>query len=293
MCPMTPAELRHGFVEANGIRFHYVEQGEGPLVLLLHGFPECWYSWRLQLPVLAEAGYHAVAPDLRGYNLTDKPRSGYGIATLVADVEAIAHAFAADRAHVVGHDWGGIIAWQLASRRPGFVRTLVTMNAPHPSAFARYARRSPAQILKSSYMFFFQLPRIPEWILCRNRAAAVASSFRRAAVRREVFTEADLEVYREAFLRPGAARCAVNYYRQAVRQGSAVLPATPVLVPTLVLWGEGDPVLNSAMNAHLDDWVRNLTYHAIPDCGHWTQQERPDLINSELVAWLNSHSAYP
>jgi len=290
---MGVTEVRHGFIEANGIRFHYAEQGEGPLVLLLHGFPECWYSWRLQLPALAAAGFHAVAPDLRGYNLSDKPRIGYDVATLVADVEALGHAFGAERAHVVGHDWGGIIAWQLASRRPEFVRSLAVLNAPHPSAFAQYARRSPAQLLKSSYMFFFQLPWLPEWLLSRRRAAAVAAGFRRAAVRHDAFTDADLEVYRDAFLRPGAARCMLDYYRQAVRQGPGALPKTPVVVPALVLWGEGDPVLNPAMNDRLGEWVRNLTYRSIPDCGHWTQQERPDVVNPELVAWLRAHGAYP
>ncbi|HYM15891.1 MAG TPA: alpha/beta fold hydrolase [Dehalococcoidia bacterium] len=290
---MTASDLHHGFIEANGIRFHYAEQGDGPLVLLLHGFPECWYSWRFQLPALAAAGYHAVAPDLRGYNLSDKPRSGYGVATLAADVEAIGRAFGAERAHVVGHDWGGIIAWQTAWRRPAFVRTLVTMNAPQPAAFARYALRTPAQLLKSSYMFLFQVPRLPEWFLCRDNAAAIAKAFPRAAVRRDAFTAADLAFYREAFLRPGVARSALNYYRQAVRQGFGALPTSPVVMPALVLWGEGDPVLNAAMNDRLGDWARNLTYRPIPDCGHWTQQERPDIVNAELVAWLGAHASYP
>lgn len=167
------------------------------------------------------------------------------------------------------------------------------MNAPHPSAFAQYARRSPAQLVSSSYMLFFQLPWLPELVMSRGRAAAVAAGFRRAAVRRDAFTEADLEVYREAFLRPGAARCTLNYYRQAVRQGTRALPKDPVVVPTLVLWGEGDPVLHAGMNGRLGEWVRNLTFRSIPDCGHWTQQERPDVVNPELVAWLRAHGAYP
>lgn len=289
---MSGEELRHGFIEANGIRFHYAEQGEGPLVLLLHGFPECWYSWRLQLPVLAEAGYHAIAPDLRGYNLSDKPTSGYDAATLAQDVEAIGHAFGAERAHVVGHDWGGAVAWYVGALQPAFVQSLVVMNAPHPAAFAQYARRTPGQMLKSSYMFFFQIPALPEWLLTRRRARMVADGFRRAAVRRDAFTEADLEVYREAFLRPGAARRAIDYYRRAVRQGSRALPGR-VEAPTLVLWGRGDPVLNEAMNERLGEWVPNLTYRTIPDCGHWTQQERPDVVNQELVAWLVSHGGDP
>lgn len=284
---------RHHFIEANGIRFHVAEQGEGPLVLLLHGFPECWYSWRHQLPALAMAGFRAVAPDLRGYNLTDKPHDGYGIESLVADVEAIARALGAERAHVVGHDWGGIIAWQTAWRRPEFVRTLVVMNAPHPTAFARYARRAPGQMLRSSYMAFFQLPGVPEWALTRDRARAVASALRRSAHDPGVFSREELEVYREAFLRPGAARCALNYYREARRDGLRALPDTAIVVPTLVLWGQEDPVLGEEMNEELGDWVKDLTYRSIPECGHWTQQERPDVVNDELVRWLRMHGETP
>jgi pimeloyl-ACP methyl ester carboxylesterase len=285
--------FQHRFIEANGIRFHYVEQGSGPVVLLLHGFPECWYSWRNTLPALAAAGFRAVAPDMRGYNLTDKPRDGYNIESLVEDIAALARALGEERMHLVGHDWGGVVAWQVASRRPEAVRTLTIMNAPHPSAFARYIRASPGQMLRSTYMLFFRLPRLPEWLLTRNRAAAIANAFRRSAARPGVFSDADLEVYREAFLRPGAARCTLAYYRQALRQGRSVLPRSPVLVPTLVLWGEDDPVLPPVGNRRLGTWVKDLTYEPVPGCGHWTQQERPDVVNPRLASWLDAHRAYP
>lgn len=285
--------MRHEFIEANGVRFHYVEEGAGPLVLLLHGFPECWYSWRHQLPALAEAGFRAVAPDLRGYNLTDKPPSGYNIESLVEDVASLVRALGEERAHVVGHDWGGIIAWQVAWRRPELVRSLITMNAPHPAAFSEYVQRNVRQMLKSSYMLFFQVPRLPEYILTRNDAAAIARAFRQAAVRQEAFTDDDLRVYREAALRPGAARRMLDYYRQAVRQGRRALPDSPIEVPTLVLWGAGDPVLQADMNDHLERWVKNLTFKPVQDCGHWIQQERPDVVNSEVVAWLRAYRAYP
>jgi pimeloyl-ACP methyl ester carboxylesterase len=281
--------VRHRFVEARGIRFHIAEAGEGPLVVLLHGFPECWYSWRHQLPALAEAGYHAVAPDMRGYNLTDKPRGGYNIESLVDDVAALIAALGEERAHVVGHDWGGIVAWQVAWRRPEVVRSLVTMNAPHPTAFAAFARRNPRQLLLSSYMLFFQIPGLPEWALTRRDAGAIASAFRRSAKRPEVFSAGDLEAYREAFLRPGAARSTINYYRQALRQGRKALPDSPVTVPTLVLWGEDDPVLQFGMNERLGDFVNDLTIRRISDCGHWTQQEQASVITSELIGWLQGH----
>jgi pimeloyl-ACP methyl ester carboxylesterase len=281
-------ELAHRFIEVNGVRLHYVDQGEGPLVILLHGFPECWYSWRHQLPAFAAAGFRVVAPDMRGYNLSDKPKRGYDAASLVADVVGLGRALAgADaRIHLAGHDWGGGVAWQVAWREPAFLRSLTILNAPHPAAFARHARRSPRQMLKSSYMLVFQAPRMPEWLLTRNGAAAVASAFGRSAARPEAFTAADLEVYREAILRPGAARAAINYYRQAFRQGTKALPSSPIVVPTLVLWGEDDPVLGRELNEGLGEWVKEFTIRWIADCGHWTQQEQPDVVTSEMLGWL-------
>lgn len=287
--------MRHRFVEANGVRFHLAEAGAGPLVLLLHGFPECWYSWRRQLPALAAAGYHAVAPDLRGYNLTDKPRGGYNIESLVADVAALIEALDEHEgsAHVVGHDWGGVIGWQTAWRRPERARTLVALNAPHPAAFAEHVRSHPFQLLASSYMLAMQIPHLPEWLLTRNDAAAVASALRRGAHRGSVFAPGDLEVYRRAMLRPGAAAAAINYYRQAIRQGTNVLPNTPITVPTLALWGIDDPLLQIGSNRGLRGRVADLTFKRIASCGHWTQQERPDAVNRELLAWLAARTGYP
>ena len=282
-------ETQHHFIEANGIRFHYAGQGSGPLVLLLHGFPECWYSWRKQLPALADGGYRAVAPDMRGYNLTDKPRRGYNIESLVDDVAALAHALGEDRVHLAGHDWGGIVAWQVAWRKPELLRSLTILNAPHPAAFARYVRSHPRQLLKSAYMAAFQIPRLPERLLTRDRASAIASALRNSAGRPGVFSDADLDVYREAFLRPGAAHSSLEYYRQVFRQGPAVLPDSPIHVPTMVLWGQADPVLNEDSNADLARWVDDLTFKPIPGCGHWTQQEAPEVVNAELLDWLAAH----
>lgn len=285
--------IRHAFIEAGGVRFHCAEQGTGPLVLLLHGFPECWYSWRHQLPALAAAGYRAVAPDLRGYNLSDKPRGGYNIESLAGDIVAIAGALGEDRAHVAGHDWGGVIAWQVAWRYPAFTRSLVAMNAPHPAAYAAYVRRHPRQMLRSVYMLLFQAPGVAEWLLTRRHASAVGQAFRRAARRPDAFTGADLAVYRDAFLRPGAARAALSYYRQALRQGARALPSTPIEPPTLVLWGIGDPALERGMNDGLEARVRDLRVRYIEDCGHWTQQERPDIVTPALVEWLASQGRDP
>jgi len=287
-------ERSERFVDVNGVRLHVVEQGHGPLVILLHGFPEFWYSWRHQLPVLAGAGYHAVAPDMRGYNLSDKP-GDYSIEALVADVVSLGRAVAGPeaRVHLAGHDWGGVVAWQVAAREPAFVKSLIIMNAPHPTLFARNLRRSPRQVLRSSYMLFFQAPRLAEWALTRRRASAIADAFRRSAARPGAFSDADLDAYRRAFLRPGAASAAIGYYRRAFRQGARSLPKHAILVPALVLWGERDPVLPPSVNDGLDEWVKNLTIRRIPDCGHWTQQERPDVVNREMLEWLARASGLP
>lgn len=284
------ADIHHRFVDANGVRFHIAECGEGAPVLLLHGFPECWYSWRHALPALAAAGYHAVAPDMRGYNLTDKPPSGYDAATLVADVAALAGELwgAGALPALVGHDWGGIVAWQAAARRPELFSSLVIMNAPHPAAFSGYLLRHPTQMLRSWYMLFFQLPALPEHLLTRDRARAIAEGLRRSAADPAAFSDEDLEVYREAFLRPGAAKASINYYREAVRGGPGALPRNPVELPVLVLWGAKDPALEEGLLEGLERWAPRISTKLLPGVGHWTQQEAPDVVHKELVDWFGA-----
>jgi pimeloyl-ACP methyl ester carboxylesterase len=289
------SEVRHRFVTVNDVRLHVAEQGEGEPVILLHGFPECWYSWRYQLPVLAENGYRAIAPDMRGYNLSDKPTQGYDVDTLADDVAALAHALCGRQAlvHLAGHDWGGGVAWQVAWRYPGLLRSLTIMNAPHPALFARSARRSPRQMLRSSYMFFFQAPALPEWLLTRGDAGAVATAFRRSAYRRDAFSDEDLDVYRRAMLRPGAATATLSYYRQVLLSGRRRFPTGPIDTPTLVLWGMDDPVLPFSLNDGLGDWVKDVTIVPISACGHWTQQEQPGVVTREVLGWLSRASARP
>ncbi len=164
----------HHFASVNGIRLHYVEAGTGPLVILLHGFPEFWYSWRHQLTALSEAGFRVVAPDQRGYNESDKPAgvSAYRIENLTADIAALVRHLGEPSAHIVGHDWGGVVAWHLPLHHPGLVRRLVILNAPHPALFVQALSR-PAQLLRSWYIFFFQLPWLPEWALRRRNFAGL------------------------------------------------------------------------------------------------------------------------
>jgi epoxide hydrolase 4 len=208
-CPRLPDQeqigLRHRFVEANGVRFHLVEAGSGPLVLLLHGFLDFWYGWREQIPVLAER-FRVVVPDLRGYILTDKPASGYHPDTLASDVTALIRALGEQRAHLVGHSWGGVVAWDTAINYPDVVDRLVVVNAPHPAAYQREWDRNPIQRLRSWYMASFQLPRLPEWALTRQHAHGSIGMLQGTTPKPDIFTPVDLAAYRRAMLRPGAAQ---------------------------------------------------------------------------------------
>lgn len=272
----------------NGIRLHWVEQGSGPLVVLLHGFPEFWYSWRHQIPFLAER-FRVIAPDMRGYNLSEKPPTGYDLDTLTDDVLALIHEAGEERAAIVGHDWGGGVAWAFAIRHPQATRKLAILNAPHPLRFMEEARSNPRQLLRSSYMLFFQLPWLPELLLGANRAWLIARGLRRSAVVEGAFSEEDVERYREAASQPGALTAALNYYRGALRTRSRLqeLPNEgAVSAPTLVLWGEQDQALGTALAEGLERWVPDLRVVFL-DCGHWTQQERPEEVNRLLADFLS------
>ncbi len=279
MTPQEPWTHREGIV--NGIRLHWVEQGEGPLVVLLHGFPEFWYSWRHQIPVLARR-FRVVAPDLRGYNLSEKPRKGYDIQTLTDDVRALIAYLGAERAVIVGHDWGGLLAWVFAIRFPDVTEKLVIMNAPHPGRFMEAVRR-PRQFLRSTYVFFFQTPVLSELILGSNRGWTLARLMRRSAVNKDAFPPDVIERYREALSQPGALTCALRYYRSA--RLSSLPPDLSVHAPTLILWGKHDPALGRELTEGLERWVPDLTVHILP-CGHWTQQEAPDEVNHLMLEFL-------
>jgi epoxide hydrolase 4 len=267
---------------------HYVTQGEGPLVVLLHGFPEFWYSWRHQIPFLAEHGYMVVAPDLRGYNDTDKPRKGYDVPTLLRDIVGLIKGLGREKAIIVGHDWGGILAWEFAIRYPEMTERLIAMNAPHPAAMRREFR-TLKQLRKSSYMFFFQLPWLPEYVLLRNHANEVGRTLRGNAGQKSVFSREATAIYQQAMSKPGAATASLNYYRQLFR-----MPPSPstgknpyVRVPTLLIWGEQDRALGIELTTGLEPWVDHLEIRRISDSGHWVQQEQPEKVNSYMLEFLS------
>ena len=280
---------------ANGLRFYGLAAGpaDGPLVLLLHGFPEFSRSWRHQLPALAGAGYRAVAPDLRGYGRTDK-RGPYDLRTLAADAAGLVGALGRERAVVVGHDWGGAIGWMAAHVEPDVVERLVVLNCPHPATMSAEILRNPRQLARSSYILVFQLPRLPERLLTRERAAAVAKTLRGGSHVRSAWPPEELERYREAFLRPGVAAAAVSYYRAAFRRPLAsrrAARARPITAPTLVIWGAQDRALGEELIGpeKLEPWFATGTapeIRRIEEAGHFVQNEAPERVNVELLSWL-------
>jgi len=287
---VAPERWAHRDAVVNGVRLHYVEAGAGPLVVLLHGFPEFWYSWRHQIPALAAAGFRVLAPDQRGYNESDKPAGvdAYRVEALTADVAGLIRHVGEARAAVVGHDWGGVLAWYLPVQYPELVDRLVVLNAPHPLAYLRELRRG-GQLLRSWYVLFFQLPGLPERLIRAGDFAAVRRMLRRQPVRPDAFTEEDVERYRVALARPGALTAALNYYRAAVRGGGlrrAARKMRPIPVPTLLLWGEQDPALSVRLTEGLEAWVPDLRVERIADASHWVQNDAPERVNQALVNFL-------
>lgn len=279
-------------LRANGASFAALADGpaEGPLVLLLHGFPELSRSWQHQLPVLAAAGYRAVAPDLRGYGGSER-RGPYDLGTLAADAAGMVTALGRDRAVVVGHDWGGAVAWAVAGRHPEVVERLVVLNCPPASVLARELWRNPRQLRRSAYMLLFQLPWLPEWLLTRDRAAGVARALRGGSHVRSAWPPEELEHYRRAFLQPGAASAALGYYRAALRARPRGPRPQPIAAPTLILWG----VLDRFLGAETVSRARLAPVLApgnepeivwIEGAGHFVQNEAPEQVNAELLRWL-------
>jgi epoxide hydrolase 4 len=303
---VTPDDFEHDFIRANGIRFHYAWAGHGPrLLLMLHGFPQCWWMWRHQLALfqpelaadeadrerrtrLAEQ-YIAVAPDLRGYNQTDRPNWGYGLDTLTDDAAALIHALGHKRAIAVGHDWGGAIAWSLAISRPDLVERLVVLNSPHLARFAAAFPTNPRQMLRSWYFLFFQLPRLPEAALRAGNFAAVDRTMRGTAADPSAFSERDIQIYKDGLSQPGALTAAIDYYRAALRQGPNGLfrgTGMRVRAPTLLIWGEDDQALGKELTYGTERFVPDLRVRYIARCGHWVAEERPEQVNQYLLEFL-------
>lgn len=280
--------MQHQTISTNGIRLHYVTQGEGPLMLMLHGFPEFWYSWRHQIPEFAQ-DYKVVAVDLRGYNESDKPSDleSYRMRELVEDLRGIITGLGYDRCVLVGHDWGGAIAWNFAYSYSDLVDRLIVLNLPHPAKFAE-GLRTPQQLLRSAYIFFFQLPLLPELALQAFDHQLVATAFSSMAVDKSAFSESDLDAYRQAAAKPGALTAMLNYYRANLRWPDFLVGRdwSLLTLPTLLIWGEADTALGKELTYGTEQYVAHLTLRYIPNCSHWVQQEQPQIVNQYMREFL-------
>jgi epoxide hydrolase 4 len=277
-------KLREGYAEVGDVRLHYVEAGDGPLVLLLHGFPEFWFGWRLQIAPLAAAGFRVVAPDLRGYNLSSRPSgvAAYTGNVLADDVHGLVRELGAESALLVGHDWGGTVAWTTAMSHPESVGRLAILNAAHPRRLQQ-GLRHPSQLRKSWYFLFFAIPGVPERVV-RERNWDFLRRFLRDA--RPPYTQQELARYVEAWSQPGAASGMIDYYRAAVREPPkrAAAAIRAISAPTLVIWGQEDRYLGPALAEPEHDDVPNLeAVERVPDASHWVHHDQANRVNQLLI----------
>lgn len=275
-------------VETNGVSLHTVQAGpeDGPLVILLHGFPECWYGWHRQIGPLAKAGYRVVVPDQRGYNLSDKPAGvdSYHLAELAADIAGLIDACDRETASVAGHDWGGTVAWWLGMEYPDRLDRLCIVNVPHPTAFEQTLRNSWSQRLKSWYVLWFQLPIVPEltaqlgdWWLARRSMESTS--------RVGTFTKTDMDRYRTAWSEPGAYTAMLNWYRAVVRYRPRPY-SDEVSTPTLILWGTDDEFLDPAMAHDSLGYCDVGELQLVEDASHWILHEEPALAVEALLEFF-------
>ena len=279
---------QHNFIKTNGINLHYVSAGEGKLMLMLHGFPEFWYSWRHQIEEFS-TDYHTVAMDLRGYNDSDKPEglSAYQMSEFIEDVRGVITGLGYEDCILVAHDWGGAIAWNFAYAYPEMVEKLVVLNIPHPAKFAE-GLKTPEQLLKSWYIFAFQIPWLPEFLFQLNDYQAIKEAFSGMAIDKTAFSAADLNAYRNAAAKPGALTAMINYYRGIFTQLFDSQPQEWQIldIPTLTIWGEEDTALGKELTYDTEAYVRNWQIKYIPNCSHWVQQEQPALVNRYIREFI-------
>lgn len=280
---------RSGWRDLRGLRLHVVEGGppDGPPVLLLHGFPEFWWGWRRQLPALAAAGYRVVAPDLPGYNLSDKPKGlgPYGLDRLSDVVRGLIDRLEVTSLPVIGHDWGGVVAWWSALRFPERIARLAVLNAPHPAVFRHALRRDPEQRRRSRYIVYFQLPWLPERRLRQSDYRPFRSIFRRTS-RPGTFDESELAAYAAAAARPGALTAMLNWYRAALWRPPRRPAHAQVEPPVRILWGAEDLALGRSLVEPSAARCRAAGIHWIESAGHWVQHEAAAEVNRSLLDFL-------
>ncbi|MBX9931615.1 MAG: alpha/beta hydrolase [Methylobacterium sp.] len=284
--------MRHGEPDLSLVRLpevtlHVAEAGpkDGPLTILLHGFPEFWFGWRHQIGALSDAGLRVVAPDQRGYNLSGKPRgiAAYRLDRVADDVVALAEHYGAKTFQVVGHDWGGLVGWWLAARSPERVSRLAILNAPHPDVFAAFARRHPGQALRSFYVAAFQIPRLPEAGLRAREFLALRQALRLTS-RSGTFGDLELRRYQDAWAQPGTLEGMLNWYRALRFKRTS--PSPPIRIPTLIVWGKRDPALSSDLATESLKLCEQGRITWLPEATHWLHHEEPARVNDALAGFL-------
>ena len=281
------SDVRDGYADIGDVRLHYVEAGEGPLVVLLHGFPEFWYGWRLQITPLADAGFRVVAPDMRGYNLSSRPKGvkAYETDQLTADIRGLIQECGSKSAQLVGHDWGGSVAWATAMEYPEVVDRLAILNAAHPRKLSE-GLHHPSQLRKSWYFFFFNLPELPESVVHADHWHFFRHFLHDA---HPAYTPEEIDRYIEAWSQPGAATGMINYYRSSVRTSpkKAKEALRPISAPTLVIWGQGDHYLRPELAEPEHDDVPNLDHvERLPDASHWVHHDEAERVNQLLTEFF-------
>ena len=282
-------ELEHSTIETNGIKLHVVQAGpkSGVPVVLLHGFPEFWYGWRKQIPALVDAGCRVIVPDQRGYNLSDRPKDikSYGVFTLVDDIIGLIDALGYEKVNLVGHDWGAVVAWALAIKYPERLQRLSIMNVPHPAVMKRFLQRDLEQFRRSWYVFFFQLPWIPEAGLKQNDWRSAERALRGSS-KSNSFTNEDILKYKEAWSQPGAMTSMINWYRAILRYQPAMPKDLRVKVPTLMMWGMKDFALSHRMARPSMDYVDEGNLILFPEATHWVHLDAAEEVNHYLIDFI-------
>ncbi|MCC5893905.1 MAG: alpha/beta hydrolase [Alkalibacterium sp.] len=281
--------FEHKYIETNGINLHVVQHGheDGDVVLLLHGFPEFWYGWHKQITSLAEQGYRVWAPDQRGYNLSDKPKksAAYEMSQLVADVVGLIKATERGKVCLVGHDWGGIVAWRVARAYPELIDKLVILNAPHSKALKSHVKKHPTQLLKSSYILFFQLPKLPEKLLTSAGGQNAADALQKTS-NEGTFSKSDLEEYKMAWAKPRAMRSMLNWYRANAKSMTSSKVSPRVTVPTLIIWGVNDQFLGKELATESLAFCDDGRGVLIGDATHWVHHEEPERVTTLITDFI-------
>ncbi|CAH1786974.1 unnamed protein product [Owenia fusiformis] len=287
----------HRYLKTKDIKLHYVASGEEdkPLMVMLHGFPEFWYSWRHQIKEFNK-DYRVVAVDTRGCGHTDKPTEikDYNLAKLIEDIRELIEGLGYKSCVLVGHDWGGVITWGLTQKYPDLVDKAIVMNCPHPGVFQKYMRTHLKQFLKSWYMFFFSLPWFPEWVFLSGDLKMIENTFRgktMGAKRAGSFSDDDIEAFKYMYSQPGAVTCAMNYIRAGLKGGmgsKADRPRGPIETPVLLLWGTEDGALESEMAELSGKYCTAFTLKWIGGASHWVQQDQPEEVNNQMRRFLQA-----